>query len=330
MGDPERNPRRSGGQPARGTHRGPPARVPRVPRRDPEGSVRRRHDDDLGRGHVRRAQVGGPQGRGHLPRRAAERALRAVPDRQARRIQERLDDPPDGSARGSGPRADARAADPDGGPAGRPRSRATQRKWSFEVKWDGVRAIAYVQPGRLRLESRNLNEITAAYPEVRGLVAALGMHEAVLDGEIVAFDDAGRPSFERLQRRMHVTAPDAVRRLMAQHAGRVRDLRPPVPRRPLADRPPVHRAPRAAGVARALRAGVARPRRAPRRRRAAARGDAEPGARGGRRQAARHPVRARPAQRRVAEDQEHAPPGDGDRRAGSRARAAAPRGSGRC
>ena len=89
-----------------------------------------------------------------------------------------------------------------------------QRRWSFEVKWDGVRAIAYVQPGRLRLESRNLNEITDAYPEVRGLVGALGMHEAVFDGEIVAFDDSGRPSFERLQRRMHVTAPNAVRRLM--------------------------------------------------------------------------------------------------------------------
>ncbi len=94
---------------------------------------------------------------------------------------------------------------------------ADQRRWSFEVKWDGVRAIAYVQPGRLRLESRNLNEITAAYPEVRGLVAALGTHEAVLDGEIVAFDESDpahpRPSFERLQRRMHVTAPAAVRRL---------------------------------------------------------------------------------------------------------------------
>jgi len=89
-----------------------------------------------------------------------------------------------------------------------------QRRWSFEVKWDGVRAIAYVQPGRLRMESRNLNEITDAYPEVRGLVGALGMHEAVLDGEIVAFDDAGRPSFERLQRRMHVTSPTSVRRLM--------------------------------------------------------------------------------------------------------------------
>jgi len=87
-----------------------------------------------------------------------------------------------------------------------------QKNWSFEVKWDGVRAIAYVKPGRLRLESRNLNDITDAYPEVRGLVGALGMHEAVLDGEIVAFDDNGRPSFERLQRRMHVTSPSAIRR----------------------------------------------------------------------------------------------------------------------
>jgi bifunctional non-homologous end joining protein LigD len=88
-----------------------------------------------------------------------------------------------------------------------------ERGWSFEVKWDGVRAIAYVQPGRLRLESRNLNDITAAYPEVRGLVSELGMHEAVFDGEIVAFDDRGRPSFERLQRRMHVTSPNSIRRL---------------------------------------------------------------------------------------------------------------------
>jgi bifunctional non-homologous end joining protein LigD len=86
------------------------------------------------------------------------------------------------------------------------------KNWSFEVKWDGVRAIAYVKPGRLRLESRNLNDITDAYPEVRGVIGALGMHEAVLDGEILAFDDTGRPSFERLQRRMHVTSPSAIRR----------------------------------------------------------------------------------------------------------------------
>jgi bifunctional non-homologous end joining protein LigD len=86
-------------------------------------------------------------------------------------------------------------------------------EWSFEVKWDGVRAIAYARPGRLRLESRNLREITDSYPEVRGLLRDLGMREAVLDGEIVAFDDAGRPSFERLQRRMHVTSAASVKRL---------------------------------------------------------------------------------------------------------------------
>jgi bifunctional non-homologous end joining protein LigD len=90
-----------------------------------------------------------------------------------------------------------------------------QAEWSFELKWDGVRAIAYVLPGRLRLESRNQREITEAYPEVRGLLRNLGMREAVLDGEIVAFDDKGRPSFERLQRRMHVTSPAAVRRLQS-------------------------------------------------------------------------------------------------------------------
>jgi bifunctional non-homologous end joining protein LigD len=88
-----------------------------------------------------------------------------------------------------------------------------ESQWSFEVKWDGVRAIAYIKPGRLRLESRNLNEITEGYPEVRGILRDLGMRDTVLDGEIVAFDDAGRPSFERLQRRMHVTSPSSIRRL---------------------------------------------------------------------------------------------------------------------
>jgi bifunctional non-homologous end joining protein LigD len=92
---------------------------------------------------------------------------------------------------------------------------AREEKWSFEVKWDGVRAIAYVKPGRLRLESRNLNEITETYPEVRGILRDMGMREAVFDGEIVAFGDDGRPSFERLQRRINVSSASAVRRLEA-------------------------------------------------------------------------------------------------------------------
>jgi bifunctional non-homologous end joining protein LigD len=85
--------------------------------------------------------------------------------------------------------------------------------WAYEVKWDGVRAIAYSQPGELRLESRNLKDIGDAYPELFALNAALGSHSAVLDGEIVALDAAGRPSFEALAQRMHVASRVQARKL---------------------------------------------------------------------------------------------------------------------
>ncbi|HWY90965.1 MAG TPA: DNA ligase D [Solirubrobacteraceae bacterium] len=85
--------------------------------------------------------------------------------------------------------------------------------WAFEIKWDGVRAIAYWRPGRLRLESRNRKDITVRYPELRALGRQLGAREAVLDGEVVALDAQGRPSFERLQRRMHVSSESVIRRL---------------------------------------------------------------------------------------------------------------------
>ena len=85
--------------------------------------------------------------------------------------------------------------------------------WAYEIKWDGVRAIAYSTPGELRLESRNLKEITASYPELGRLNRALSSHAAILDGEIVAFDEHGRPSFAALQRRMHVGSPTQVKRL---------------------------------------------------------------------------------------------------------------------
>ena len=90
---------------------------------------------------------------------------------------------------------------------------ARDSQFGFEVKWDGVRAIAYWRPGRWRLEGRNLTDITARYPELRALGEELGSREAVLDGEVVAFDEDGRPSFERLQRRMHLTSDTAIRRL---------------------------------------------------------------------------------------------------------------------
>ena len=85
--------------------------------------------------------------------------------------------------------------------------------WAYEIKWDGVRAIGYAEGGRLKLESRNGNNVTPRYPELRGLGRALGAHEAILDGEVVALDEHGRPSFQRLQRRMHLTAEGQVRRL---------------------------------------------------------------------------------------------------------------------
>jgi bifunctional non-homologous end joining protein LigD len=86
--------------------------------------------------------------------------------------------------------------------------------WAFEIKWDGVRAIGYVDGGRLRLESRNGNDITPRYPELRGLGPELGSRAAILDGEVVAFE-GGRPSFQKLQSRMHLTSEHAVRRLAA-------------------------------------------------------------------------------------------------------------------
>jgi bifunctional non-homologous end joining protein LigD len=88
--------------------------------------------------------------------------------------------------------------------------------WAFEVKWDGVRAVAYIEGGRVRLESRNLLEITKQYPEVSELGESLGAHQVVLDGELVAFDDDGRPSFELLQQRMGLTSPNVIRRRREQ------------------------------------------------------------------------------------------------------------------
>jgi bifunctional non-homologous end joining protein LigD len=87
--------------------------------------------------------------------------------------------------------------------------------WAYEIKWDGVRALAYSESGHLHLESRSLREITPHYPELRALGPELGSTDAILDGEIVAFDEEGRPSFERLQSRIHLASESQIRRRMA-------------------------------------------------------------------------------------------------------------------
>ena len=76
--------------------------------------------------------------------------------------------------------------------------------WAYEMKWDGVRAVAYLGDDAVRLFSRNDRDISVSYPELTAMAGPAGGPALVLDGEIVAFDQHGRPSFGRLQQRMHV------------------------------------------------------------------------------------------------------------------------------
>jgi bifunctional non-homologous end joining protein LigD len=87
-------------------------------------------------------------------------------------------------------------------------------EWGFEIKWDGVRATAFCDAGHLQLTGRNGTDFTPRYPEIRDMAIELGARRAVLDGEVVAFDREGRPSFERLQSRMHLASDSQVRRRM--------------------------------------------------------------------------------------------------------------------
>jgi bifunctional non-homologous end joining protein LigD len=81
--------------------------------------------------------------------------------------------------------------------------------WAYEMKWDGVRAVVAVGEGRVRAMSRNAKDITAGYPELAALPGQGAGRRMLLDGELVALDAAGRPSFPLLQHRMHVRMPDA-------------------------------------------------------------------------------------------------------------------------
>ncbi len=80
-------------------------------------------------------------------------------------------------------------------------------RWLFEIKWDGVRALAWIHDGQYRLRARSENDITGQYPELQGLPRAIHARRAILDGEIVALDELGRSDFEKLQQRMHVRSP---------------------------------------------------------------------------------------------------------------------------
>ena len=79
--------------------------------------------------------------------------------------------------------------------------------WLFEIKWDGVRALAWIDNGVLTIRARSGAEITARYPELASLPAAIAARQALLDGEIAALDAQGRSDFGLLQERMHVRVP---------------------------------------------------------------------------------------------------------------------------
>lgn len=82
--------------------------------------------------------------------------------------------------------------------------------WAYEIKWDGIRAIAFVSGGEVRMQSRRMEDVTFRYPELAAMGDALDGRAAVLDGEVVSRDDQGRPRFQLVQRRMGLTSAAAV------------------------------------------------------------------------------------------------------------------------
>ena len=82
--------------------------------------------------------------------------------------------------------------------------------WVYEIKWDGVRALAFLENGTVRFVGRKGTPIDRQYPELSVLPHSVKAESAILDGEIAAIDETGRPSFERLQPRIMASDPNAI------------------------------------------------------------------------------------------------------------------------
>ncbi|HZR57790.1 MAG TPA: non-homologous end-joining DNA ligase [Terriglobales bacterium] len=74
-------------------------------------------------------------------------------------------------------------------------------EWLYEIKWDGYRAVSFIENGKVRLASRNHNDFTGQYPELQVLPKFVSAKTAILDGEVVALDEKGRASFSLMQQR---------------------------------------------------------------------------------------------------------------------------------
>jgi bifunctional non-homologous end joining protein LigD len=89
-------------------------------------------------------------------------------------------------------------------------------EWAYEIKWDGVRVLGYADHGKWSMLSRRLEDVSARYPELEAIAEAVRDHAAILDGEVVALDDEGRPRFQLIQSRMGLTSPAAVKAKMKE------------------------------------------------------------------------------------------------------------------
>ncbi|MGB7349994.1 MAG: DNA ligase D [Candidatus Acidiferrales bacterium] len=147
------------------------------------------------------ADTSGPAGK------VAEPMLR-VPSKNAKRDGRGR---PDSGARPQIPDGARKAALPDAPPqpalATLAENPSSDPSWIFESKWDGIRTIARVHDGTVRLWSRTKRDITPEFPELSAIAAAVNAKEALLDGEVVVLDSTGRSDFQRLQSRMGVRNP---------------------------------------------------------------------------------------------------------------------------
>lgn len=99
---------------------------------------------------------------------------------------------------------------------GQPSAVSSAGQWAYEMKWDGIRALATVDASGARLVTRNGNDVSSSYPEIVAALTSADLGDAVLDGEIVALGPNGAPDFGLLQQRMGVTRPMEVRSAAAR------------------------------------------------------------------------------------------------------------------
>ena len=103
----------------------------------------------------------------------------------------------------------------------KPEEFGNEHGWAFEMKWDGVRTVAYLAGGRVKLLSRKGRDDTAAYFDVVDDLAALPAETAVLDGEVVVINPKGKPDFGLLQHRINLTRPADIERAAKERPAQV-------------------------------------------------------------------------------------------------------------